>query len=361
MVLFAYRFHAEAKLCLSQAERLDAREPRWPYYQGRVLAEEDLEAALPKLQRAVEVCGNVPDAPRLFLADVLLVQGRLGEAEGHYRAVLLGDPSNARAHLGLGRLAYTRHHIPEALSQLRSFCGEDPRTRRASGILLAEIYRHQGETADADRELQRVAGLPRDSAWPDPYFEEVRQLATGRKANCDRARQLFNEGRVREATDLLRQTVRDYPHSDVAWLMLGQVLLAQQDWEAAEKALRAAVREAPDSDENLVHLGLALAGRDDDQAAVECFRQATKLRPENAWAHLLLGQCLTHRNDPAGALEAFRAAVRYQPQSDEAHLLLAEALSRQGENAAALVHLGHALRLNPSNPRAKHLQQQLQQ
>ena len=36
----------------------------------------------------------------------------------------------------------------------------------------------------------------------------------------------------------LRQTVHDYPHSDVAWLMLGQALLGQDDWEGAERALR---------------------------------------------------------------------------------------------------------------------------
>jgi tetratricopeptide (TPR) repeat protein len=360
MVLMAHRFEAEAGACLGQAERLDPREVRWPYYHGKLLTDQDLDGAIAKLQRAVVLCGDTPDAPRLLLADTLLVRGRLDEAADQYRAVLARDPDNARARLGLGRLAYARNLLPEAVTLLRSSCLTDPRTRRACGRVLAEVLQHRGDAAAADLELQRVGGLPPDAAWPDPLLDEVWQLHVGRKARCERARSLFNQGQVREAIDLLRQTVRDYPHSDVAWLMLGQALIGQDDYPEAERALRSAVREAPDSDENVYYLGIALLGRHDDAGAAACFRKATELRPENAEAHVQLGQCLLRQDDVAGALAAFRAAVRYHPQSDEAHVCLAEALSRQGKRAEALDHLRQALQVNPANQRAKDLRQQLQ-
>jgi tetratricopeptide (TPR) repeat protein len=292
MVLFAHRFHAEAMVCLGQAERLDLREIRWPYYQGQMLVQENLDMAIAKLQQAVEVGSHAPDAPRLLLADLLAVRGRRDEAADQYRVVLAAEPGNARAHLGLGRLAYERNDLPEALVQLDASCLADLRTRKAAGTLIAGIHRHQGESAAADQELKRVAALPPDAPWPDPLSDEVNQLQTGRKANCDRARQLYDRGYAKEAISLLRRTVRDYPRSDVAWLMLGQALLGQDDFEGAEQALRAAVREAPDSDENLQYLGLALVGRHDDPAAAACFRKATELRPQNAQANILLGQSL---------------------------------------------------------------------
>src|SRR5437868_5647204 len=49
MVLAAHQFTAEANACFAQAERLNPKEPRWPYYQGVALSLGDPEAAIPKL------------------------------------------------------------------------------------------------------------------------------------------------------------------------------------------------------------------------------------------------------------------------------------------------------------------------
>src|SRR5262249_30007638 len=282
----------------------------------------------------------------LVFADVLAERGRLDDATAQYLAVLAMDPGNVRAHLGLARVAYTRNDLAEAVTQL-GFSGTDSRTRKATGSLMASILRAQGNDSAADEELKHVSALPADAEWSDPFSQEVNQLRTGRKANCDQARQLYAMGFRKEAINLLQRTVRDYPHSDVAWLMLGQAFIGEDDWPGAEQALRAAVREAPDSDENLQYLGMALAGKHDDRAAAATWQKATELRPENAEAQVLLGQCLKRLNDTAGAVRAFRAAIRYQPQVEEAHILLAETLLGQGNASEALVQVRQALQLNP--------------
>src|SRR5439155_19466770 len=81
MVLVAHDRTAEANQCFAQAEQLDPREPRWPYFQGVALSLGAPEEALPKLQRAVELCGDAAEAPRRRLAELLLLQGRAEEAE----------------------------------------------------------------------------------------------------------------------------------------------------------------------------------------------------------------------------------------------------------------------------------------
>src|SRR5437899_2101638 len=75
MVLVVHDFHAEANRCFAQSERLDPRDPHWPYYQGITLFLGDPKAAIPKLRRAVALCGDRPDVPRLRLAETLFAQG----------------------------------------------------------------------------------------------------------------------------------------------------------------------------------------------------------------------------------------------------------------------------------------------
>src|SRR5437870_4774276 len=57
MVLVAHDLRREGNDCFVQAERLDAREFRWPYYQGITLSQGDPETALVKLKQAVELSG----------------------------------------------------------------------------------------------------------------------------------------------------------------------------------------------------------------------------------------------------------------------------------------------------------------
>src|SRR5207245_10323575 len=114
-VLLAHEFSDEARACFAQAEALDPREPRWSYHQGTILSQGEPDAAIPKLQRAVEGCGNDPDAPRLRLAEILLSQGHPGDAKAQCERVLRRDPAHAHAHVALARLAYQRGNLEQSM------------------------------------------------------------------------------------------------------------------------------------------------------------------------------------------------------------------------------------------------------
>src|SRR5262249_7084087 len=145
-ILLAHGFFDQALTCFSRAEQLDPGEPRWPLHQGTTLCQGDPEAAIPKLRRAAVLCDNTSDAPRLRLADVLLGQGRVREAEEQWRRLLSQEPGHARAHLGLARLAYQRGNLEESLSYL-NFSLKGARTRKAAHLLLAEIHQRRGDNA----------------------------------------------------------------------------------------------------------------------------------------------------------------------------------------------------------------------
>jgi tetratricopeptide (TPR) repeat protein len=353
MILVAHDFRAAALVCFAEAERLDAREPRWPHYQGVALSLGEPEASLPKLRRAVELCGDAPAAPRLLLADVLLGQGRLDEAAGHYRHLLERDSASAWAHLGLARVAAAQDRPQDSLAQIdKAAAGRY--CRKAAHTLRAQVQRRLGNAAAATAELRRAAELPDDPGWPDPFVEQIEELQIGEHAALKRAARLINQGRVAQGARLLRQTIRDYPQSYGAWLMLGQGLVKGQDFADAEQALRQAVRLAPAPVDAQYFLGVALLERGDGRAAADCFRAAAKLKPDHALAYYQLGRCLVRLEDRAGAVAAFRDAVRCKPDFADAHAELGELLLDERRDEA-VKHLRQALDLNPALPKARKL------
>jgi tetratricopeptide (TPR) repeat protein len=354
MVLLAHDFLCEANVCLSQAERLDPQEPRWPYYQGIALFLGDPDAAIPKLQRAADRCADTDDAPRLRLAEVLLGQGRAAEATDQFRDTLRRDPGNPRAHLGLARVCYERDDLPGCLAHLRQ-CADNPFTRKAASALLAEAEQRRGEKKAVAQHLHQGAPLPDDPVWPDPFVEELEQLKRGKQGCLARMESLLAQNRVSEAVQLLRQRVQDHPDSDWAWLWLGRLLVQQEQFGGAERVLREAARQAPESVETQFYLGVALYCQGKSREAGLFFRRATALKPDYALAHYNLGHCLLQQDDRTAALGAFRMAVRCKANFADAHTNLGDLLIQDGRYAEGLVHLRHAVALNPGDRRANKL------
>jgi protein O-GlcNAc transferase len=359
MVLVGHGFPVEASdACLARAERLDPRQPRWPYLRATSVITTDPETAITKLQRAVELCDCDPDVVRLQLGEVLLEDGRFGEAVEQFLRVLGRHPGNARASLGLGRAVYERGELSESIAHLHRSAA-DVHTRKAAHTLLAQAYERLGNKPVAEQTLRQAADLPKDTAWPDPFQEKVNELQVGKQTALARATSLLNQGHYPEAIRLLQQTVQDYPDSATAWVMLGSANIGGKDLPAAEQALRKATELGPDVPDAQFYLGVALFLQKKHQAAAPCFRKATELKPDFARAHFDLGHCLRAQGDDAGAIAAFRAAVHCQPDYASAHINLAALLLKRGQRDEALVHLREAVRLNPRDQAPKKLLDQL--
>ncbi len=155
MVLAAHAFRPEAAFCLTEAERLEPREPRWPYYRGVMLQLDGAEAdAVPPLRRAVELCPADHDAVRLRLADLLVKQGDLDGAEQHYHALLAQNADHAAARLGLARIDLARDNAAAAADELQH-CLDNPAVQQAAYLVLAEVRQHLHEPAAAEAATRR--------------------------------------------------------------------------------------------------------------------------------------------------------------------------------------------------------------
>lgn len=359
MVLLAHEYRADATVCFARAERLDPREPRWPYYHALALAWEDSGDTLPLLERAAELFGDAVAVARLRLAEGLLEQGRLDEADGQFRRVLRGEARNVRARVGLARVAHARGDMAGSLEHLQGVAAE-VRERKSAQTLLAEVHERLGHRYDAEQALLRAATLPGDPPWPDPLADAVAQLQTGRQGRLVRAMRLLDQGQVTKAVEALRVLVDDYPDAPYAWLTLGKALLQQGEAESAERALRKTVALAPDSVEGQFLLGSALLRRGGRDQALACFRTAIELKPDCGQAHYMVGRCLHEGGDRVGAIRSLRTAVRCKPQFAEAHRGLGELLLQEGLYGEAVEHLHQAVQLNPADERARQLLKQVQ-
>jgi tetratricopeptide (TPR) repeat protein len=349
----------DACTCFAQAERLDPKDPRWPYLRGLQLASRDLNAAVGEYERGAALAPATVPGPRLRLGEALLTLGRTEDAEVQFREIITQDSGNANALLDLARVAQLRGDGAKALAYLDNAVG-NPHVRKAALVLRAQISQSLGRGAEALRALQEAGQAPDDEPWPDLYRAELEQHRTGMQAAVARAVHLRDAGQVDQALALLRDTVEAYPDAAYAWTTLGRTHVGLGDYPRAEAAFRRAVQAAPDLGEARFYLGVAAFAQGKYGPAAECFRMAGELEPQHPLARYNLGQALLRQGDRAGAIDAFRAALRYRPELAEAHRALGALLAEAGGREEALAQLRQAVDLDPADAEAKRLLEQVQ-
>ena len=352
MILIVHAFEAASDECLAQAERLDPRQPRWPYYRGLLMETHDLQAALPLLRRAAVLAGD-SSAPRLHLAELLVNQGHWDEAATEFQHVLRREPDNPRAHLGLGCLLYQQGDLDGALKHLRQTAAAVPNLR-APHALLAEIHKRRNEKSDEERELALLEES-QDLDWPDPYAEELSAVEVGVAARLERADRLARQGRTDEALRVLMATVQTASNSHKARLHLARRLVQAGDLAGAEEQLQAARRLEPDSFEVLAELGVLLQKRGAYREAADCYQHVLAAQPSQAMAHFHLANCREQLGDRAGAIASLRTATRCKPEFALAHKVLGRLLADMHQDAEAEEQLQYALHLQPDDLQTQEL------
>jgi len=356
MVLAANGFEDYGRECFRVAESLDSDDPRWPYFQAYTSGSALPPGTEEALQRAVQLCGDVP-APRLRLGEILIDVGKVDEAEGQFDHVLQGSPDYARALLGLARVAFARGQWDTAIEHLERSLTRAPNNRAAHSLLAQARFRI-GDANAAERSQQRASELPAVTLWPDPFLEEFAAYEIGPLALTRRAELLRSNGEIEAAISIARRAAELYPESAQASFILGRILaLNRRDPAEAESALRAAFRLQPDAPEALLFLGKVLVQQERLAEAAEAYRDAIRLRDNYAAAYFHLGQCLNALQDRPGAIDAFRNAARCRPDGAGTHKNLALLLADERQFREALDHARRALELQPDDDTRKLVEQ----
>jgi tetratricopeptide (TPR) repeat protein len=316
-----------------------------------LLLARDPQSAAPKLERAVALCPDRPDAPRLRLAQFLAERGRTGEAEPHFEALLRADPNHPPALLGLARVRQSQGRLAES-TNLLARCLTDPHAAKSAHVLLAMLQQAQGNAASAAATARRAAALPADRPWPDPWWHEALAYRVGRKASLEDAAVLMDQAQFAEALNILAPLTRNERGDDEAWYLTGWALNQQQRFAEAEQALREHLRLSPPSPKGHAQLAVALLGQQRYEAAVTVLQAALKLKPTWRELHSNLGFASVQLGRDEEAIRHFRDALAHDPNYVTTYTSLADLLARRGQRDEARRLLRQALELNPADLRA---------
>jgi tetratricopeptide (TPR) repeat protein len=333
MVLHGNALEKSADVCYAAAAELDPMNPDWPYLRGYMHQDGagGPEMAIPLYRQAASLSAARSMA-RVRLAEMLLAQGSLEEADDEFKRVLSADPGNADALVGRAAVEAARQHFTEAREMLESL-SEHPQVQKRVCELLASVYERLGDTAAAEEQRRRLKSLPEDPSQPDDAMHRVGKLQTGLAARLRKSNMLRQQQRFVEALAEIRGAVARYPESDEAWSNLGAALHHQQDPEGAEDAMRKCIALAPKSAEYRLNLAMLLLNQQRFDEATMVFRESIDLRPTLGPAHFGLGESLLGLKDRAGAKEAFREAARLMPE----HALIQQRL-KELEDGPEAVH-----------------------
>jgi tetratricopeptide (TPR) repeat protein len=369
MLFHAYLYPKRANICFAEAEKLDPRDRRWPYFQGFNLFQRDPVAAVRYLKRAAQLSRTERVVPHLRVAEALLESGRSDEAEQAFRKVLEMESDNLPAHLGLGSVAVRRGDYQGSLPFLEK-AATGPQTRQTAQRFLATAYGRLGRKEKAERAAYLAKHLPKDEIWPDPILRSADQLRIGKHPALGQIDSLHKQGQYRDALRLAEELLRKYPDDVFILHKIIQELFSLGEMDRAKEVIRQAIAKDPNMTKPHLYMGEILfqealakekeggsgAGKEGFLAAAECFRRAIAIKGDDSAGYLNMARCYRKAGEPARALGALRTSLRIRPDFSEAHTDLAEMLMQQGDDAEALEHLGYAIKLAlTDDPKPIHL------
>jgi tetratricopeptide (TPR) repeat protein len=361
-LLLTHYFLPQAEQCFAQAEQLDGKQPRWPYYRGLAHLHRDNRVALTHLRRAAELGDHYDPGVlsiRLRLAETLLGEGQTEEAEEQFRIVFKKDPHNPWLLYHRGVLALAHDDLGGAIDRLSPLTNH-PSARQKACAQLAMIYRRRMDEEQAAAFTRLAAQFPPDEAWEDPYVEEYRQLQRDSQGRLVQLKALESAGSLQQVVPALK-SINEDSDSDLAHLALGISLAKLEKYDEAEKELRATLALYPDKVQAHYFLavvlfiqgdqvrardrGVADAARAKYRESAEHARRTVELKPDHGLAHLYLGRALLILDKRDEGLKELRAAVACKPEDARTHFYLGEAVADAGQVEEGLHHLELAARL----------------
>jgi len=196
------------------------------------------------------------------LGVALQTDGRLQEAEIHYRRALAMQPDYAPAHVNLGMVLVALHRPDEAIEAYQ----------RAIELDLADV----------DLDVKLGTALLQAGRAPEAVERFRRAIAAGRGSaetynNLGIA--LLRAGRTQEAISAYKESLQADPKNGPLYFRLGSLLAESEQFREAIEVFRAGLALMPESPQGHNNLGGALAASGRTAEAIAEFEQALRLDP----------------------------------------------------------------------------------
>lgn len=327
-----YELTEPAAACLRNAQRLDPKEPRWPYYLGHLHAGRgELDAAAAAFRQARDLRPQEL-APLLRLGEVELQRGDLAAANEAFSIARSLAPQEGAAWYGLGLVALQKGDPTTAAGLLEEARRRQPKSggvRYALGLALRKLGR-------IDEAKRYMAGSgPQPASFPDPWMAEIAALDALVPGHVARGSQALAAGRFAEAEEELRQAVEADPQHPTAWQLLAQARQRRGDLDGARQAYERAIAAQPTAAVPQGNLGRLLVQQGKVEEGIRHMQTAIELDPELTEVKFNLAVALLGQGDGARALPLLDAVLLETPRDVEALHYRGMALAALGRAAEA--------------------------
>ena len=312
-------FRQEAIATYRQAQSLDPKDFRWPYFAAQLIAEDgDYEQALELLDQALAVDADYAPAWQ-WRGAWLQKSNRPGEAMEAYARTELAE--DAYALFGRAQSLMAIGEVPEALEILETLVEtslDHPYVHRTRGEALRAVGRvHEARTA-----MARGRGAE-PLTWPDERRDERYEHIRGHGSYM-LAKELSAAGRLVEALAILRRLQNHHPVEHcgraarffLACNLMNSVSIAyDRSGRVAESRATLERGLALNPDFAPFHLTIANLLRDerDLETALQHVERAIELSPNSGYAHEQRGRLLFGLNRFDAARAAFETALQFEP------------------------------------------------
>jgi tetratricopeptide (TPR) repeat protein len=347
MLYHIYEQSEAAAACYRNAELLDPREFRWPYFLARVYADRGRAAdALKEYERTL--AANPVFVPALYwLAEIHRNQGDGARARAILDKALAADPTSAAIHFALGQMALSEGDYERAVERLESAFEIRPNAPSLH-YALGMAYRGLGDHEKSEEHFGQSS--PGTLLPDDPVYFELMTQARGRGASHTRAAYAMNYGRYEYAATEFQRIADEHPEDAWAWVNIGLARRALEQEDEALAALEQAVRIAPDHLQANLHLGILYARRGDYSPAIEHFQTVLRNDPGELEASFQLAAALIEVGRHEEAVTELEKVVKGNPGKISAHVQLAMTLTWSERYEEALRTLDRAHGAMPDVP-----------
>jgi arylsulfatase A-like enzyme/Flp pilus assembly protein TadD len=209
------------------------------------------------------------------------------------------------------------------------------------------------------QKLERAIILS-DQGKPDESIKETNSLIALRKdfapAYLLLSQVLMAQNRQRDAIKVMDAAVRNIPGDYSMHTAYGRILIQTAQWDKAQEILEKALSLVDDEPEGWDHLGIVHLRKGNPEKALEAFRKALALDPNFALAHLNVGAALMeiYFSSPqperlAEAIDHLKKAAALNPSMNLAFRGLATAYQEAGRTDEALAAWEKAVVSDPAD------------
>lgn len=323
----AHHIYPPAEPCYRNAERLDPQNFRWPHllgYLGQQTTQHDLAVQAFQRSRSLE---PEYEASRVRLAETYIGLNQPDKAEA-----LLGVPFDERGVkaavlFSRGRIALARRDFDAAVGYFEQALAAQPDASRIHSP-LAMAYRGKGDVEKAREHLARYGdGKPN---IVDPVVDGLDELLTGKRTQLHRGLVAVQTGQYEAAIDAFAGALEGDPDNvDLRVSLARSLYLAGRHAEGRQQLAEALRRDPAHPLSNFL-MGVLLAADNDNDAAIARFETALANDPEHAGAQHYLADTLVREGRYAEAVPHYSVAIRQVPKDLPARVMEAVSLLYSG-------------------------------